>query len=166
METPFSSVGMMNSRFPGFKSECKRGSLATKGSRDTEGGLQIENLVKCPVEKELLRRQKLILNVFCPSFLLITLNLGLLLAQPHFSFRQFYFSKELLKTKKPLKRKMTEEISAIITCQRGDPGAEFLCFSNYTQCWQTKAPKATLALLQYLWKTKGDKGTALWERCL
>lgn len=38
---------------------------------------------------------------------------------------------------------MTEEISANITCKRGDPWTEFLCCSNYTQCWQTQAPKAT-----------------------
>lgn len=66
-----------------------------------------------------------------------------LLAWPYFSFRYLYFSKELLKTKKLLKLRMTEEISATITCKRGDPWTEFLCFSNFTQCWQTKAPKAT-----------------------
>lgn len=41
---------------------------------------------------------------------------------------------------------------------------EFLRFSNYTQCWQSKAPWPLLALIQYLCRTKGDKGTLLWER--
>lgn len=129
---------------------AKRGNSAMKGSWDRDREL-IGNLDKGSMEKEPWGggswgppptglRQNFILNVFCPFFFPVALNLRPPLAGLLYSFGYLYFSKELLKTKMSLKLKMTEELSGTVTCKRGDPWMEFLCFSNYTQCWQSKAP--------------------------